>query len=134
MNVVPLYQDGMKFILDNAGLNTSVIVYNSYVSGTDYDDVLTTTITGSQFVSGVILPIRGKLGSQEAVLLEQGKVTFQDKVLYTGSFTLATSGVQFKNGSNFYGLINDGHIQYDVAGTTIYNKFFLRHMPNGSVY
>lgn len=133
MDVKPLFDDGMRFILDNAGLTVPVTIYNRVLNEDDYDDATVDTVTGSTVISGLVLPINGKMGSSEAVLLEQGKLLLQDKVMYCGS--IATSGDRiFKIKNDYFTIINDGIKTYDLIGSTVYNKLFLRYLPNGSLY
>jgi glycosyltransferase involved in cell wall biosynthesis len=79
------------------------------------------------------IPIRAKQGSQEAVLLEQGKLLTKDKIVYCGSVN--TSGNLVFNISNeYYGIVNEGVTRFDTAGSVVYNKIYLRLLPNGSLY
>jgi len=133
VNVVGFLNNGLNFINLAGGLQTSVTKYNYYVSGSDYDDALTKTITGSVSFSGLVFPVHSKQGSNEALLLEQGKLTTQDSILYCGSIQLNTSGNTFQIGSKYFSMIENGIIQYTVAGTQIYNKIYLRNQP-GSVW
>ena len=44
-------------------------------------------MTGSNVVSGLVFPIKATQGSNEAMLLEQGKLLTKDKILFCGLIT-----------------------------------------------
>lgn len=132
MDVTALFNDGMRFITNVGGINIVATKYNSFFNSSDYDDVPTYTLTGSTFISGIIFPVKNKTGSNEEVLLEQGKLKLQDKIFYCGSTNLTGSGLVFNINNSFYSIIEDGIMQYDVAGSTIYHKLYLRNL-NGSI-
>ena len=134
MGINTILNNGIAQILNDGGITTTVKLISFAFSGADYDDVTIQTATGSNIVSGLYFPVRGKQGSNEAMLLEQGKLLTQDKVLYTGSVN--TSGnILIELGSNlFYNIISDGVTSWDVNGSTIYNKFYIRRTLNGSLF
>ncbi len=131
-NAKQLLLDGLDTIMNN-GVQTEINIYSSVVSGTDYDDVLTYTNTGSITTSGVVFPIKARQGSEEAVLMEQGLITTTDKVLYTGSIDISGTPT-ITVGSNFYSTIENGVYDYTINDETIFKKIFIRNLPNGSLY
>jgi len=131
MEIKNFLNDGLKFINSAGALQTQIDVYNYYLSGTNtsglYDDEITQTKTGSFSFSGLVFPMSSKFGSEEALLLQQGKVLLQDKVLYCGSVSLEGSGLVFKINNQYYNLIENGIHTYSVTGSTIYNKIYIRY-------
>ena len=71
-------------------------------------------------------------------LLEQGKLTIRDKVLYLGSTVqLNSSGLIIGIGSpstEFYSVIPDGIIEYRINNQPIFRKLYLRQTTTGSLY
>ena len=101
-------------------------------AGDDYDDVVTIASTGSVQTSGVIFPIMSEQGSTEALLIEQGKLLTEDKILYTGSVN--TSGaLLFNIGDDFYSVIPEGIQDWEIGGNTVLKKIFLRNNRTGSL-
>lgn len=114
------------------------------MSGADtgYDDNVSLTKSGNDyFCSGVIQPIdKGLSNSNEAVLVQQGLLKNDDLRLYVGG-VVNTSGTWRLGlggspapGTHEYGLaINNGVIDWDSQGTTVYKKIYLRNLVNGSI-
>ena len=122
------------------GEQVRFIYYNQFNVGEYDDDVSLTHMTGSDtWSSGVVQNIGGGGGfrSNEAFLLEQGKLLAGDKRLYVaGSHQF--SGAAFKIGlgspSNVeYRVIDNGIIAYPYQGSDIYQKLFIRVLTNGSL-
>lgn len=133
MDINTTMQNGLSNIFKIGGL-TSNITFISYSIPTDgYDDDTTQSVTGSVTTSGLVFPVRNKFGSEESLLLEQGKLTTSDKILYVGSVNLSGNLLLDING-NKYGIIPNGIQTWDVAGSTIYNKIFIRKSTTGSLY
>ena len=103
-----------------------------------YDDEVSYTIIGSEYISGALFPIRNKQGSEEAMLLEQGKLLTKDKTLYIpGSHTFSGAllfGIGSPTPSEHYTLIPDGIHNYSVNGSTVYSKIYIRHSIGGSLF
>ena len=102
-----------------------------------YDDDVTLTRSGTDFwTSGVILPINNARGSDDAVLLEQGKILMNDTKLYiTG--TVNTSGT-WKLGlgnpiEGEYSLLSEGTKKWNVNQIPIMKKLFVRKLLTGSM-
>jgi len=133
MEINSFLNDGLRFINSAGGLNTSITIYSLQSVPESYDDDIFYSAIGSTNISGLVFPIRAKQGSQEAVLLEQGKLLTKDKIVYCGSVN--TSGNLVFNISNeYYGIVNEGVTRFDTAGSVVYNKIYLRLLPNGSLY
>jgi hypothetical protein len=125
--------DGMRYILPH-GNQVLVKLINYTTNEADFDDVLVQTLTGSTYVSGLIFPIKSKMGSSEALLMEQGKLKTQDKVLYTGSCQVNTSGLVINIGTEYYTMIPDGVQKYTIGNSIIYQKMYIRQTLPGSLF
>jgi len=130
-----LLLDGVSQLIGN-GMNTTVKFINYTFASGDYDDVSSNiSIAGSQIVSGLIFPIRGQKGSQEAMLLEEGKLKTMDKAIYfDNSLVLNGSSYLAYIGSDVFSIIPDGVFRYELNGSTVYQKLFLRRSTTGSLY
>jgi hypothetical protein len=130
--------NGVNNIFDN-----SIPILIKYVSFTfnagSYDDDETQTLVGSQFVSGIVFPIRNKFGSQEALLLEQGVLFTKDKALFINGSVSLSGNVLIGLGNpvgtgEVYSVVPNGIFPYTVGGSTIYNKVFIRNTIPGSLF
>jgi hypothetical protein len=135
--VYTFLQDGLRFILDSSNtLQFQLITYS--IDEGDYDDSIVVGGSSVSYASGLIFPITNKMGSDEQVLLEQGKITNRDKKVYIlGSNLITTSGLIVGLGSpstEYFKVINDGVTEFEINGSPVYKKMFLRHSNTGSVY
>ena len=94
----------------------------SYVDS-DYDESQVYAASGTlQTGSGMVFP----LGKDEIPMLEQGRLSQTDKVLYIGSeFAIDSFADLLVNGGS-YVIAPAGMKTYQIEGTTIYNKVFIR--------
>ena len=108
-------------------------------AGSYYDDQISLSQSGSNlWTSGIIQSIGGKTSSDEALLMEQGKILMGDKRLYIAG-SLSTSGAAIKIGlgsppSEEYRITEAGVDSYSLMGADIYKKVFVRILTNGSIY
>jgi hypothetical protein len=129
---------------------TSILSYGEQVrfkyynqslgAGSYYDDNVTYTQSGNDYwCSGLVCPIDSRLGGRDSLLLQQGKILYDDKKLYvTGD--VQTSGLgPIKIGmtgsptTQQYQIIEDGQVtSWGVNGTIIYKKIYIRYLTNGS--
>ena len=106
-------------------------------AGSYYDDDLTLTQSGTDsYVSGLILPVNAAKSSQDAYLMEQGRIIMNDSKLYVDG-TVSTSGL-FRVGlgsppAGEYGLVEGGVITWPMLGSPIYKRLYLRVLPTGSL-
>ncbi len=140
MSIISDFQNGVAEAL-TFGQLLRIKYYNvGYGAGSYYDDDVTLTQSGSDYwTSGVILPINGTRGSNDAILLEQGKVTTNDTKLYIDG-SINTSGVikiglgSYTNMSGCeYSLLAEGVTEWDVNQVSILKKLYLRLLTNGSL-
>lgn len=130
---------GFLQILKEAG-NQIKIEYYDVVFDSVYDeaqDANSYVLSGTLWTSGVILPVNNQRGSEDAVLVEQGKLQEKDKKLYTtGSLDFANESqvVKVTLGSptgDVYSTIPLGGIKYDALGIDVYKRQYIRYLPNG---
>ena len=103
----------------------------------NYDDDATRTKSGIDvFTSGLVQPIRGAEGSNEANLIQQGRLKTDDLRLYiagdidtSGTFIVGLGSPTFQN----YSKAEDGVESWTLGGGGVYKKVFIRFLPNGSL-
>jgi len=143
MGVAGTLSAGMANVISKAGKPVR-IRYFSEVAGSVWDDeVALTEVAGSEvWTSGIVLPLSNKYGSEDVILVEQGKLNNQDQKMYVNGsldFTGVGSNIKVKIGMtgsptqiDNYTIIPQGGIPYEVEGTQIYKKVFIRRLTNGS--
>lgn len=134
MTVINILNNGVASILNDGGLTTTVNIISYTFIDTDYDDEVQQTQTGSIAVSGLIFPIKSTQGSSEALLLEQGTLLTEDKMLYTGSVNVSGNIIVELNSGEYYSIIPDGIQSWETSGSIIYQKMFLRRNLAGSIF
>jgi len=104
-----------------------------------YDEATELIQSGTTlWTSGVVFPIRGREGSEESVLMSQGKLTESDKTIFVNGSTVFTGtdiSVDIQLGSptgNLYTTIPDGGIVYETEAIPVYKKQFIRKLT-GSI-
>lgn len=124
---------GLKFLnKQGVKLITTRVAYS--ISGADYDDEVSQTITGSSVISGLLFPVVGQQGSQEALLLEQGKIKTSDKHIFLLGSINISGNLLFTIGSDNYTLIPDGIKVWENAGSHIFSEAFVRFSIPGSLF
>ncbi len=108
------------------------------VSNTDFDDAQVMTQSGNDvYTSGICFPIKATRGSTDAVLLEQGRITQNDKKIYIAGDVATTDIMKIGLGSPVYqehSIIEKGVISYPPTsnGDYIYKQMFCQELSNGS--
>ena len=128
-------------LINNYGERVRFKYYTvGYGAGSYYDDDVTLTQYGSDlWISGIVQPINSTSNSQEALLLEQGKILLDDKKLYVNG-SANTSGLgPIKIGmagsppTNEYQILGDGQvIEWSITGSPVYKKVYIRALNSGS--
>ncbi len=128
---------GVNKILVRAGTQIKVEYY-TVGFGSVYDDVDTLTLSGTTWTSGIILPVNTRRGSEDSVLVEQGKLQEKDKKLYVNGSLIFTDEdfvVKVQIGSptgDIYSTIPLGGIQYEALSQPVYKKQYIRLIQLGS--
>lgn len=111
--------------------------YTGSVSDTDFDDAQKLTQSGTDvWASGLMFPVKSTFGSQEALLIEQGKIESKDKKIFVRGDIETTDTMKIGIGSppsQEYALIPDGIIAYPPFGDIVYKKMYVRLLPTGSL-
>jgi len=129
-------RDQFQKILD---ANSDKIRFRKFTiarSATDYDDEVTLSSPVDTWASGNVQQVDSLSNSQDALLVQQGKLLQNDIKVYVLG-TIDTSGT-WKMGLGSphreeYAPIPDGIQTHFINGSPIYKKLFLRVLPNGSL-
>lgn len=133
MTIYSKFVRGRDKLFRSAGF-TSDITFIAYTIPSDsYDDDTTQAVSGTSTTSGVVFPVTASRGSTESLLLEQGKLTTNDKMLYVGSANLSGNLLIDINNTK-YGIIPNGIETWEVSGSVVLNKIFIRQSTTGSLY
>jgi len=123
-------------LINDEGQQIHINHYNVVRSASDYDDSPTVTLSGTTWGSGLIMAIKANQGSQEAALLEQGKIKASDvKIYLPGSYEI-TDTMKVMIGSptgDAYSITGNGVTSNPPVGTVVYKLAFLRYLTNGSL-
>ena len=135
---------GFSKIVEKAGKPIRIRYFATEAGSVWDDEVTLTEVTGSEiWTSGIVMPLSNRFGSEDVVLVEQGKLRNQDQILFVnGSLDFTGTGSNFKvkigmNGSptqtDNYTLIPLGGIPFEVEGVQVYKKAYIRRLQNGSL-
>lgn len=109
--------------------------YFTQTTGSVYDDSGTLVQSGTDlWISGAIFPLKNREGSEDAVLLEQGKLQDKDKKLYVNGsidFSGIDQTIKVQLGSptgEVYSTIPLGAKAPEVSGDKIYKKQYIRFL------
>lgn len=134
-----LVNDGFNHIVRLAG-NVFRVRYYTETIGSVWDDERTLVKSGNDlYISGTLHKIDATRGSEDQVLLEQGRIRYDDsKFFINGSisttsgqkvFTIAVSGLD-----RVYREITPGAIVPQYFGVNAYKKLYVRELPAGSLF
>lgn len=133
MSIKTILDEGIEKLMGIGGISNTISIIDFTRTSGSYDDDITQTITGSNVVSGLLFPVKSVQGSTEALLLEQGKIQTNDKLLYCGSVNISGNILIEINNDN-YVVVPDGIEQWDINGSTIFNKMYIRYAVGGSLW
>ena len=121
------------------GLPLRIKYYNTAYpgAGSYYDDDRTLSQSGSNlWISGIVMPVRAKEGSDEAYLMSQGRILMDDKAVYING-SISTSGIfQIGIGSpptTENAIIGEGVTSWTLEGTSLIKKLYVRNLTTGSL-
>lgn len=130
---------GFSELVKRAGTQIS-IQYFGVVPDEIYDDAEKLIKSGATlWTSGIVLPIRTDQNSSEEILMQQGRLLYDDMKLYVvGDLALAGSDMQVKIGMGSPGtdkyMTQQPKTHAEVASTNVYKKVYLRRLTNGSFF
>ena len=133
-----ILSDGLNYLQRNAG-RTFRVRYFTSVAGSVWDDESVWSQSGTDFyTSGVILNIDSKQGSEDQVLLDQGRIRFNDSKIYVNGSLQTTSGLRIFtvaiSGLNRVFIETDlGAYMPTYLGADIFKKIYCRELPTGSL-
>ena len=91
------------------------------------------------YVSGLILKMDSTNGSEDQILLEQGRIKYDDTKIFVNGSVQTTSGARvvtftISGADRVYREITPGVIMPQYFATDIYKKFYGRLVPGGSLF
>ncbi len=113
-------------------------VYTQSYSGGEYDDKNYLTKSGTDlWTRGIVQPVRGKFGSDEAKLMEAGKLVHDDSRIYLPGSYRDSLTVFTKIGIGSptpveYSLLEEGRATWKAGSNPVYEKVYGRVLNNGS--
>ena len=124
-------REDVRQLLSEYGKIVKFTYLNSYENEDSYDDDIDLFTSGTTWTSGLVFPINGEKGSNEAALLEQGKILNNDLNLYVLG-NINTSGIwRIGIGSPAIGEwapIPNFVQSYEVGGEIVYKQIFIRKL------
>ena len=123
-------------MLDN-GVPVRVKLYTASGASASYDDEVVWTQSGtSAWTSGLPFPVGGPRSSNEAILIQQGRLLASDKKIYfLGTVGLSGEAVKVGIGSPTpveHYVIPDGVQTYQIQNENVYKMAYIRTLSNGS--
>jgi len=136
MSYISDFQDGVSDVLKLGG-KVRIKYYDVNITDGYYDDDATLQQSGGDlWISGLVLPITQGRGSNDAILIEQGKVLTNDSKLYIQGNINTSGTIRIGVGSPIigeYSIINEGVTLWSVNETPIIKKLYIRKLPIGSL-
>lgn len=135
-----LLTDGLNFALGVAAKPFRIRYYIETIGSVWDDDSKGYAQSGTDvYISGLFFSLDNTKGSSDQVLMEQGRIKYEDsKIFVNGSvettsgnrvFTIAASGAD-----QVYREIQPGVNMPEYFGTDIYKKIYVRLVPGGSLF
>ena len=131
--------DGLRYLQKVSG-RTLRIRYFSETIGSVWDDDRTSSKSGGDtYISGLVQSIDLTKGSKDQILLEEGRIKFDDTVFFIAGSLDTTSGVKtvtltVSGLDDVYRNITPGVIVPQFLGDDVYKKFYGRFLPGGSLF
>jgi hypothetical protein len=130
---------GFNKLLNLGGNQISIQYFSVYNTGVYDDDVTITQSGNTLWTSGLVFPVNAQ--SDDAVLMEQGKIGLNDNKIYVnGSLILIsnTNNMQVKIGigspnTDTYSLIMPGTDAYSNENTPVYKCMYVRRLTGSLV-
>lgn len=134
-----LASDALRYQVNNLGRNLRFRYYTEVI-GSVYDDERTLTFSGTSiYASGLVFPLRNTDGSDDQILLEQGRIKEGDMKFFVAGSLDTTSGakvvtVTISGLNEVYRNITFGVNVPQLQNDDIYKKFYGRLVPGGSLF
>lgn len=134
-----IISDALNYLANNRGQTLRVRYYTATI-GSVWDDERTLTQSGNDlYISGFFSSVDGTKGSFDEVLLEEGRISYNDsKMFVNGSiqttsggrvFTMSLSGVNI-----VYREILPGVNTQNLQGYQPYKIVYVRELQTGSLF
>lgn len=133
--------DALNYSQKNSGQTIRIRYYTESI-GSVWDDERTLAQSGNDFyISGVVIDVSGKQGSDDEVLFEEGRLKYGDLKMYLNGSIPTTSGIRVFT-MTLSGL-NEVYQQLDIGlhtssylGVPQFKKVYLRQIQPqiGSLY
>jgi len=131
--------DAVRHLMNSQGRTLRIRYYTNAV-GSVWDDDNTWTQSGTDlYISGLFQSLRLDKGSDDATLLEQGRIVDTDKVFFVAGSIETTSGLRVStftvSGVNqVFREINPGVFMPSINADDIYKKYYGRIIDTGSLF
>ena len=131
-------QDLVKELVYDNGVQVRIRYFTGSDATTDYDNTTSLAISGDDYwTSGVCVPVA--MDSKSAIignLLEQGKILYNDRILYVKGDVDTSNTMKIGLGSPVSeenSVIVPGVIGVPAYGMPAYKKIYMRLLPTGSL-
>ena len=131
--------DGLRYLQKVAGRLLRIRYYTEVI-GSVWDDERTLALSGANtYVSGLVQSIDTTQGSKDQILLEEGRIKFNDSVFFIAGSLDTTSGIKVvtltvSGLDDVYRNVTPGVIVPQFLGDDVYKKFYGRFIPGGSLF
>ena len=124
-------------IIETYGDLCRIRYFTESFTSTDYDEA-TLTVSGDLWIPGFPQPVRGKWGSREARLLEQGDLLTSDTKLYLAGSINVSGTMRIGIGSRAtnmqeYSVLPEGVQSFEITGSRVYQVVYCRYLTTGSL-
>ena len=133
-----ILSDGLIYGIRQAG-NVLRVRYYTETIGSVWDDDRTVTQSGTDlYISGLYETLDNTKGSSDQILLEEGRIKFNDSKLFVNGSIQTTSGtrvftVSLSGVDTVFREITPGVNMPQYFGADIYKKIYVRELPGGSL-
>lgn len=117
-------------VIDENSTPVRIVYYDTQTFTTGYDDEQLVSASGTAVSGGCIIQ---PIGPSDRQYVERGLVDWNDsKIFLAGSIdTRQNMVLTIGNTGSLYEVLNNGLWRYDVSGTTIYQRLYIRKIVSG---
>lgn len=137
------FSGGVDRLIRSAGTQIRIRYFQPTIGSVWDDDLTALPQSGNDlWTSGIVYPVGGlsREGSNESVLMEQGKLIDTDKTLwtngslgFTGSVLMIDILVGSGTNNDLYTTIENGGQVWEIQGKAVYHKQWIRLLTAGSL-